>query len=132
MSCVVQVLNSRYSEHRSSDAQEQVVPAFVDKVAHEYSYPLVLVESLTDLTLGCNRGRSTPPLQTGLALPFGQPATKCLALSSALTLPDSHRCSGGELMSPLVGDTEEFANITQGKTSVYKLASRDPYLRGSL
>ncbi len=32
---------------------------------------VVLVEGLTDLTLGCNRGRSTPPLQTGLALPFG-------------------------------------------------------------
>ena len=33
---------------------------------------IVLVKSLTALTLGCNRGRSTPPLQTGLALPFGQ------------------------------------------------------------
>lgn len=35
-------------------------------------------------------------------------------------------------MSPLVGDTKEFANITQGKTCVYKLTSRDTYLRGSL
>ena len=29
---------------------------------------VVLVEGLTDLTLGCNRGRSTPPLETGFAI----------------------------------------------------------------
>ncbi len=40
---------------------------------------VVLVEGLTVLTLECNRGRSTQPLQTGLALRFGQCTTyKCM------------------------------------------------------
>ncbi len=34
---------------------------------------VLLVEGQTALTLECNRGRLTPPLQTGLVLPVGQP-----------------------------------------------------------
>ncbi len=33
---------------------------------------VLLVEGQTALTLECNRGRLTPPLQTGLVLPVGQ------------------------------------------------------------